>query len=956
MKRLPNDFIFQNDADHDVAIIVPTVATPDVLIPTMQLLAQRLDGYKATIVVAINSPSDENADACADAIDTIDLPWGCEFIVHRDDGPQGFGKAINHGFLRLAEETGIPPYVMIFNDDLRPTMGWLDRLIKCAESEDIYVSAESPPGIPMDRRTLRSRSDYGRIGMFGPVTDCAAGLQQVTSEGPKLRSTPGAYESFAARWGVDQKGYYHTANFLSGYCMMFTRECILDVLLSDDDGIEGPFDGDQFPIAGYEDNDICVRGWLKGWRCAIAGDAFIGHLGHQTFDEMFPEMQRGMRNRSRYYQKWQDYTQRDQTLAAVYRLRVGSVNDLQVFRQSIFRCAALFDGAAILLTCNPLELTEGNDWAQLAATLAPRDQQLLQECANAEPAQVADAFQAWCTEMVQHAANTQGGGDSNFPVVCSVWDGEFNERDERNAAIALAETLGTDWLISVDGDEIVEDRVTREIFGRLMKHPDPMIHSYDFGWLNHWDTPRLVRTDGLWGSGSDYSAGMNGPRMWRVCKDHPERIVCGTSNGLHCGNVPASSNFGRKVSGIRFRHYGYLRVQDREMKHARYRRLDPDADPLLVGNSDYNHILSEEGMTCRPFNAKNGIGFYMLCYAGEQADTIGMWFDQMFALADQMVLVWTDEIADSTVELLSTLETGTQVLDCEEWPDDAPRKEIVFYARVFGAEIVFHALDNNIAAARNAGMDALQKHPSLGWAVFFDPDEMVTPHHTQRALRNMAEVTDSWGFLVRFDNIHRGTSPSFSESIRMSRLVPAMRMDGRVHEGFHEVMRKLHQEQIHPKLRYAPFQATNLGLMVGDDELRTKLGRYRTMLLKDLHEDQNRPGSWVSLGMQFSNDGDYDKAQQCFERGVACAGTSFLPFRELALLHLRHAKAFLVESKKRLTRGHPHYDHAEKLLDVLEIAVPAQPILATNGDGRSLPECDVPHFDVEAVPEHLLIL
>ncbi len=44
-----------------------------------------------------------------------------------------------------------------------------------------------------------------------------------------------------------------------------------------------------------------------------------------------------------------------------------------------------------------------------------------------------------------------------------------------------------------------------------------------------------------------------------------------------------------RVSGVRFRHYGYLRATDRFRKHRRYTTIDPNPDAALTGGG-YAHL------------------------------------------------------------------------------------------------------------------------------------------------------------------------------------------------------------------------------------------------------------------------------------------------------------------------------------------------------------------------------
>ena len=256
------------------------------------------------------------------------------------------------------------------------------------------------------------------------------------------------------------------------------------------------------------------------------------------------------------------------------------------------------------------------------------------------------------------------------------------------------------------------------------------------------------------------------------------------------------------------------------------------------------------------------------------------------------------------------------------------------FAALHGAEWVHHPLEKDISAARNAGIDHLHQYrdKGLGWALFLDPDEVFdTGFSTHWALREMATCTDTWGWLFKYMNPLMGGGTSESESIRMSRLDSnkTMRLNGRVHEGFTNAIKSIQQRGEHPNLRYAPFQMINTGLCKDRADLHNKLKRYHEMVILDLEENPFNPSAWVTLGLQYNNDGNPDMAQACFERGVMCADRSYLPFRELALYHMRVSKALLQEVLRYTVQGHPVHEMSEKTLDFLNMVAPGQPYVGT---------------------------
>jgi len=956
------------DEDNLVLIVVPTVADPDVLVPTIVSLATRLP-YSTRVVLAVNSDRPELAKKAVEQCQNVKLPNGdpMNLDVYWDDGLVGFGNAINHGIMHAAQTGGLPPYTIVFNDDLRVTEGWMQGLIAAAEADYIHLLSEpaqpirSTMNIDTDDDALvhppRDRNLYGRVGMVGPVTDCAAGVQQVVHDQGSRKamiSSVDGYEQFAAGWRAANEGKIFSTSFLSGYCMMFTRDCLVDLFLKDASGenYTGPFDGDQYPVAGFEDNDICLRAELLGWRQAVAYDTFIGHLGHQTFDRAFPEELRGMRNRLQYLRRWRDFNNHEEPLKLVgmYRARIGNVNDLHVFRQSVLRHSSVLDGFAVMLTNNPLDMQDGNDWEMLKPSLRPEDLEMLQACSEASQQEVTAALQTWLTRLVE-----QNPGGCCGDIQVDAWTGSFNERDERNAGIALAESMDADWIISIDTDEFLEDRVTRRLLDRIMLHPDPMVDSVDVGWLNHWDSTRSVRIDRPWGDDGTHTGGMRGPRLWRVCKAAPKRIQAGNYLGLHCGNAPESNNFSRVISGIRFRHFGYTRDMDRATKYARYMQIDPTPDLNMVGPNGYTHIVDDEGMRLRPYVSSNGIGFFMLCHAGEDIGQLMNWLHQTYALVDRQMLVWTDAWNDDDKSW--TEMSGAKIEAITEWPATGPSQELAEFCAYYGVQWVHKELDDNLAEARNAGIDAMREHhkEGVGWAWFMDPDEWVNWGEAAYAIRSMAEISDSWGWMLKFRNIHNdGEDFSYSERVSLCRLDKEgrMRMNGRVHEGFDKSLAAIQESGIHPRLRYAPFESIHLGLNKTPEQIQKKLQYYTGLLLKQLEEDPLSPGSWTSLGLQLVNEGQVEKAIECYERGILCAGNSYLPYKELGLVYLRLARQLFEQVRDLTIEEHKFHQYAVEIVESVSRFAPEQAIIGMPHPDGETNSFELPHFPFEMMVQN----
>lgn len=894
---------------YDVQVVVPTCGDPHVLIPTVERLLAHADGLRVLVVISANPV---NAGDWAVSRATIEAMFGAgqhpgvSVLFHEEPVPVGFPRACNLGLGRLL--SSLAPMVVVLNDDADVTPGWLLGLRAALETDVVRVWGEG------SERKDRDARQYGRIGIAGPVTNLAAGIQGATLPPDAQQAVIHGLDQFAASWRVANAGNIITADFLSGFCLALTREAFLD--LADEHGCL--FD-ERFGIGGYEDNDLMVRAELRGWRCVVAGDTFIRHRGHQTLDRHFPQAARGLANRQAYLDAWAGHGAfTGRRLVACYRIGLRFAQDLHFWRASLAKTAELCDGIAILLTRNPLDMQDATDWVTVAPTLGPTDRVWLSELGDADAEGVAAATRRW----VQSVTTDHGGPD----ITVETWAGRWNERDERNRAIELAEGMGADWVLSVDHDEIPEDRLTRAHVERLMSHPNPLVRSWDFGWIKHWDTPRLCRIDLPGMSGLTYQAGTRGFRLWRVTKAAPRRIMAGTEIGLHCGNAPDFDPLCKRVAAFRFRHLGYMLPAHRNAKVAEYQRLDPNPSNHLAMGS-YTHLVREEGMEMRPYQPHNGIGLAMLACDGDRVDDVARWLDALHGVVDAAALTWTG--------------------------DDPPGNAWVAAAARHGIDWIHHPLADDFAAARNVGLDVLAT-TGLAWALVLDPDESFADDFSAcTSLRLMAECTDSWGFMFRFANLRPGgqEEPSGSENVRMPRIDRGriMRYSGQVHETMQDALTKLRDSGLRETVRYAPFTVCNRGTALDDFAAEAKLRRYQRLIVEQLHRHPEDAQAWVCLGLQYLNDDRDDDAVECFRRAVLTAGTAYVPFQELGMFHARAAVGYLVDAIERLPPGHAQRARLHPVAEAMAKMIPDMPRVGLARQGSPQPQAspDLPPFPDE---------
>ncbi|HHV61678.1 MAG TPA: glycosyltransferase [Firmicutes bacterium] len=151
----------------------------------------------------------------------------------------GFAAAVNQGIRRAAGD-----YVLLLNNDVLVTEGWLARMLACANRDD-------------------------RIGLVGPVSNYVAGIQRVVDPGYSVANL----DEYAAEHFRKYAGSVQRTARVIGFCMLIKR-AVIDKI--------GGFDV-TFGIGNFEDDDFCLRAGVAGFYVFIAQDVFIHHYGSATF-------------------------------------------------------------------------------------------------------------------------------------------------------------------------------------------------------------------------------------------------------------------------------------------------------------------------------------------------------------------------------------------------------------------------------------------------------------------------------------------------------------------------------------------------------------------------------------------------------------------------------------------------------------------------------------------------
>ncbi|OGS22108.1 MAG: hypothetical protein A3J83_03820 [Elusimicrobia bacterium RIFOXYA2_FULL_40_6] len=171
-----------------------------------------------------------------------------------------FAKGCNQG-IRIAKGD----YILLLNNDILLTAGWLGKMIDCLESDK-------------------------SIGMVGPRSNSAEFLQKADF---KKYKNDKDLQRFAQAFSMNYTGDYQKTFWIIGFCMLLHRKVVDQVGLLDE----------RFGPGGYEDYDYCFRVGQAGYKIVIAGDVYIHHEGGKS--SVHPEYDKfRTRNRGIFIDKW----------------------------------------------------------------------------------------------------------------------------------------------------------------------------------------------------------------------------------------------------------------------------------------------------------------------------------------------------------------------------------------------------------------------------------------------------------------------------------------------------------------------------------------------------------------------------------------------------------------------------------------------------------------------------
>ncbi|MDP4098481.1 glycosyltransferase family 2 protein [Paenibacillus sp. P96] len=234
------------------SIIIPTYNGLHLLRPCVEAIRTFTD-TPYEIIVVDNGSRDGTAVYCER--ERITSIW--------NPNNSGYAAACNLG-LKLASGD----HLLLLNNDVTVMPGWLRILQTALHSDE-------------------------RVGVVGPVTNYASGIQQVETGADSLK----AYLRFAEDNNQSDPSRWIETERLVGFCLLFRRELLQRVGYLDE----------IFSGGHYEDDDYCFRARSHGYRLLVCGDCFVHHEGSASFNLMEEEARKALiqRNHQIFVDKWQ---------------------------------------------------------------------------------------------------------------------------------------------------------------------------------------------------------------------------------------------------------------------------------------------------------------------------------------------------------------------------------------------------------------------------------------------------------------------------------------------------------------------------------------------------------------------------------------------------------------------------------------------------------------------------
>lgn len=653
------------------------------------------------------------------------------------------------------------------------------------------------------------------VGAVGPVCNNSNGRQMVGLQDPE-------------KWHKEHHGMWKHAGVLYGWCMM-VRKSILDVI--------GGFD-ERF-VNSWEDNDLSLRIQLAGWELIIAADTYIYHRGQGTLKSMWTidqYKQNGIEMREVFRDKYHT-PNTPKKLVAVYRTNGGKWLETSLAQTSKFA------DSIIIHFCRCPETLYFHEHDNI--------------CHRTE----------WVSQLKR-----------KFPKIVKVgfYDGVFQEDYERGwlleEALKLQAQGEADWCISVDDDELYEDKFVDRVQA-MMSPRNPHIFGYWCEWRTIWENrmgKEYYRADSTFGSFANY-------RFFRLLPN--QTIVSKHPEGHHCGSAPWLADENLAWSNVRVKHMGYDTPEQRQRKFEFYQENDHFKTKADIGFDDYSHLI-DLNPKLEEYKTDHGLSLIMM--VKNEEEWIEGCLENVMPIVDEFVIVNTGS-TDKTLEIIERFKRGCPV----------------------PVYVVDYPWEDNFSTPRNFG----KLHATKPWIMFMDADERYRPEH----LRTISKLTETAAEAVVFNVLNYLEQPSANaapkvaptQATRLFRNIPELYFTGLLHETIDDSLSALRR---HRKVEVvlAPVELHHYGYLKDPAKMKSKLDYYETINQRQLELTEGKdPRPYFNLALHYMNDGREAKAVEYFQKALAVNPRFWHAAQQMGLVNLHSAKTFLIQALQTMPDVHP---------------------------------------------------
>jgi len=628
-------------------------------------------------------------------------------------------------------------------------------------------------------------------------------------------------------WFNEHRGRWLHTGILYGWCIMLPKH-VLDKI----GGLDERF------YNSHEDNDLCLRLQQAGYRLVIAYDTYIDHLGQGTIrNEMDTQkyLENGYVNREKYHDKYSNSEKKK--LVAVYRTNNGK------YLKDSLRQASKFADSIIIHFCR----------------------------ANISDAEIETLIQT-------------------FPKIVKVqrYDGIFQEDYERGwlleQALELYRVGEADWCISIDDDELYEDKFI-ERSQKLMNPRNPEIFGYWCQWRTIWKEEAGVeyyRTDSVFGRFSNY-------RFFKLIEG--QKITSHHPEGHHCGSAPLLAEENLRWCNIRVKHLGYKTAEQRKKKFDFYQANDHFKTRQDIGYDDYHHLIDMNIMVDE-YIEENGISLVMMIK--DEENMIRDCLEHVQHVVDEYIIVDTGS-TDKTLDRVNEFAKHCPV----------------------PVKLLHYPWCDNYSIPRNFG----KNHASQKWILHLDADERIK-YEDLKALFEMSEhsfdigVLDVANYLEK--NINEKPKVAPTQAIRLFRNIPEFFYTGIIHETIGDSMIAY---SLRKKVRKgkAPFILHHYGYLKGRKKIKHKMEYYEKLNDRQVEvTDNTDPRPYYNLALHYSQIDDNIKCLEYLQKALKINPNFWHAAQHIYSMNLDSAKQFARSVLASCPPDHPVRGSIEPVLKYLE--------------------------------------